>query len=620
MARLTDMTGSLADLVTSAATQLMVATASNYVAVSERVLADVVSHFRVDVGFLRHNDHTIHASVLVAEWPPRANVPDPDPIGVVYFGGADSVFATVENLKAPHVVRPEPGNADYQRLIEEGSSIPTVSLAYVPLLSGDVTTGTLGFVGYGDRDWLPEELHALQVIATLFAQLQARVVAEERLRYLADHDDLTGLVNRRALIAYLDDRLTEGRPGPVTVLYVDIDRLQVVVDQVGHNAGDRFIKGFADLLREAAGVPSVIARFAGDEFVVVLAAPMDINSARVFAESLQNRVQQPIVIDDAAFTRTVSIGVAAAAPGSDSTTDLLRRADYTVQFAKGSGGGTVAAFNPEMSERYAIRNDVELHLEWALDSDPGAFVVHYLPVFDMRTGEVLGTEALIRWRHPSRGLLMPDSFIEVAESANLMGKLGHVVAHSAGTQFVQWRSRGVGRNATLHLNMSPGRVMSEGFVDRVAANNEEWGLDSSAACIEITEGALLSDIDVTYKTLAGLKDLGIQIAIDDFGTGYSGLTYLKSLPVDILKIDKGFVRDLGVDAGDLAIVRSIMALADAFKLEVIAEGVETPAAARTLLDLGCTRAQGFLFSRPLDGAAMEALFAKRFIPVDFVQR
>ena len=611
------MPGSLDDLVTAAAAELMAATAGNSAAISERVLANLVDHFGVDFGFLRHNDHTIHATVLVAEWPPREDVPDPDPIGVIYFAGADSVFARAEHLKVPDILRPEPANADYQEYIEGSTGVPVSSLAAVPLLSGDVTTGTLGFVNFGDREWLPEELNALQAIATLFAQLQARVVAEEQIHYLAEHDDLTGLLNRRALIAYLDERLAKGQPGPVSVLFLDLDRFKVINDQLGHNAGDRFIEAFAALLREATDVPSGIARFGGDEFVVVPAASMDVEGAEAFAQSLRNRVHKQVVIDGEMLTRTVSIGVAAGLPGRDSTSDLLRRADQAAVAAKTSGGSEVAAFSRAMSEKYAIRNDIELHLEGTIDSDNGTLVLHYLPEFDMRTGEVLGTEALIRWQHPTRGLLMPESFIGVAESINLAGKLGRLVMRAACAQFSLWRSRGVGHDAVLRVNVSPVQLVAGGIVDTVAATLEEFGLDPKAVCLEITESVVVQDIAATRKTLFGLKDIGVQIAIDDFGTGYSVLTYLKSLPVDTLKIDRGFVRDLGTNTGDLAIVQSILALARAFGLDVVAEGVETVGAARTLLDLGCYRAQGFLLSRPLDSAAMESLLARRFVPMDF---
>jgi len=611
------MSDSLDHLVTAAAAKLMAATADNHAQISQQVVGDLVSHFGVDTGFLRHNDHTIHATILVAEWPPRADIPDPDPIGVIYFADADPVFAVAEDLKEPGVLRPEHANADYQRNVEDSSGIPAVSLSCVPLLSGDLTTGTLGFVKFGDRDWLPKELNALQAIATLFAQAQARIVAEERLRYLAEHDDLTGLLNRRALIAHLDDRLAAGRPGPVALIFLNLDRLKAVNDHLGHKAGDRFIEVFAQLLCDAAGRSATVARFGGDEFAIVPAVAMDAEAAQALAAQLQQRVHQQVAVDGETITRTVSIGVAVGVPGSDDASDLLRRGDQAVVSAKSVGGNTVAAFNPEMAEKYAIRNDIELHLEGTIESDSGALVLHYLPEFDMRTGEVLATEALIRWRHPTRGLLMPDSFMGVVESINLAGKLGRLVLRSACAQFSFWHKRGLGREIVLRVNVSPAQLVTDGFVAMVAATLDEFVLDASAVCLEITENVVVKDIDTTHKTLAGLKEVGVQVAIDDFGTGYSALTYLKSLPVDSLKIDKEFVRDLGTDAADLAILRQVMALADAFGLEVIGEGVETVAAAKALLDLGCHRAQGFLLSRPLDTAAMGSLLARRFVEMDF---
>jgi diguanylate cyclase (GGDEF)-like protein len=613
------MSSGLDDLVTEAAANLMAATAADHAAISEQVVADTVSQFGVDFGFLRHNDHTIQATVLVALWPPRPFVPVPDPIGVVYFADADPVFAQAENLKVPDVLRPGPANQEYQRNIEAGTGIPNSTIACVPLLSGSVTTGTLGFVKIGDREWLPEELNALQAIATLFAQVQARIQAEERLQYLAEHDDLTGLLNRRALIARLDERLAAGRPGPVALVYVNLDRLKAVNDHLGHKAGDRFIEVFAQLLRDAADDSSVIARFGGDEFVVVPNEPLDADAAEALARQLQQRVHQQVEVDGETITRTVSIGVGVGEPGRDTSSDILRRADQAVVSAKSFGGNAVVAFNPEMAEKYAIRNDIELHLEGIIDSDNGALVLHYLPEFDMRTGEILGTEALIRWRHPTRGLLMPDSFMGVVESINLAGKLGRLIMRSACAQFSDWRNRGLGRDAVLRINVSPAQLVTDGFVGLVAATLDEFVLDARTVCLEITEHVVVKDIDTTHKTLSGLKEIGVQVAIDDFGTGYSALTYLKSLPVDALKIDKEFVRDLGTDAAysDLAILKQVVALADAFGLDVIAEGVETAAAARALLDLGCYRAQGFLLSRPLDRSAMGALFAQRFIPVDF---
>ncbi len=614
------MAQSLDQAVTAVAAELMAATAATAVPISERVLRDLVGHFGVDVSFLRHNDHAIHATKLVAQWPLRDFIPDPDPIGLVYFADADPVFAMAEDLKTPVVLRPEPENDDFQRRIEEGTAVPAISLACVPLLSGDVTAGTLGFIKYGDREWTDAELNALQAIATLFAQLQARIAAEEQLHYLATHDDLTGLLNRRALIAYLDERLVVGQSGPVPVLFLDLDRLKAVNDYLGHNAGDAFIKVFAERLRQGLDESAVIARVGGDEFVVVPTGPMDVEDVESFASSLQARLHKRVVIDGEMLTRTVSIGLAVGDPGTDSTSDLLRRADQASLAAKSGGGSKTAVFTREMSSQHAIRNDIELHLEGVIDNSSGALVLHYLPEVDMRTGKILGTEALVRWQHPTRGLLLPQSFIGVAESINLAGKLGRRVMRQACAEFAAWRSRGVGRDAVLRVNVSPVQLVAEGFVDTVAATLEEFDLDGAAVCLEITESVVVQDIEATRNTLAGLKDVGVQIAIDDFGTGYSVLTHLKSLPVDTVKIDKGFVRELGTNAGDLAIVRAIMALANAFELQVVAEGVETSDAAETLLHLGCYRAQGFLLSQPVEGAAMESLFSQGSIPRTFLQR
>ncbi|SEH88417.1 diguanylate cyclase (GGDEF) domain-containing protein [Mycolicibacterium rutilum] len=604
----------LENLVTSVATRLMGVNAATAVEVSQAVLADLVEYFGVDVSFLRHNDHRIHASVLIAEWPVRPGIPDPDPLKVVYFADADPVFALCEHQKEPIVFRPEPATDEYQQTIAEGRQIPSTSMACVPLLSGEVTTGVLGFVKFGDRDWTEAELNALKAIASLFAQVQARIAAEDQLRYLAEHDDLTGLCNRRALLAHLDGRLADGRPGPVSVLFFDLDRLKAINDYLGHTAGDWFIRVLAERLRETADGGNLLARLGGDEFVVVPADPMDAEEAERFARRLQTRLHERVAVDGEMLTRTVSIGVAVGVPGRDTTSDVLRRADQAVLTAKSSGGNKVAVFSDDMALESEFRNDIELHL--AGDIERGALLLHYQPEVNMRTGEILAAEALVRWEHPTRGLLSPNAFIGVAESINIAGDLGRWVMRAACTEFAGWRSRGVGLDAVLRINVSPVQLVTDGFVESVACIIDEFGLDGGSVCLEITENVVVQDIETTRKTLAGLKQVGVQVAIDDFGTGYSVLSHLKSLPVDTLKIDKGFVRDLGENPGDLAIVRAVIALADAFGLQLVAEGVETPEAAATLLEHGCHRAQGFLLSRPVPGSEMEALLAQGRIPLD----
>jgi EAL domain-containing protein (putative c-di-GMP-specific phosphodiesterase class I) len=259
-----------------------------------------------------------------------------------------------------------------------------------------------------------------------------------------------------------------------------------------------------------------------------------------------------------------------------------------------------------------FRNDIELHLRGGIES--GGLVLHYLPEVDLRTGAVVATEALVRWNHPTRGLLLPDSFIAVAESTNLAGELGRLVLKMACAQLSRWRLAGLAKDIVLRVNVSPVQLVAEGFVDSVARTIDEFGLDPGSVCLEITESVVVKDIEAARVTITGLKAVGVKVAVDDFGTGHSVLTHLKSLPVDTIKIDRSFVSELGNNAGDLAIARAIVALADAFELQVVAEGVETEDAARTLLSLGCVRAQGFLLSRPLDGAAMGRLLARGYIP------
>jgi diguanylate cyclase (GGDEF)-like protein len=605
---------SLDVVVTEVATRLMAVDAATSPAVSQQVLGELVAHFDVDVSFLRHNDHRIHATRLIAEWPPRPAISEVDPLELIYFADADPVFALAENLREPTVFRAE-STEDYQRTIEEGRQVPTTSMACVPLLSGEVTTGVLGFVKFGIRDWSTAELNALMAIASLFAQVQARVEAEDQLRYLAEHDDLTGLHNRRALLAHLEARLMPGQPSPVSALFIDLDRLKAINDYLGHTAGDRFIRALADRLEEATRGQDMIARLGGDEFVVVPAAPLSTEAAEALGSRLQSILRERVTIDGEMLTRTVSIGVALGVPGRDTTSDLIRRADQAVLTAKAAGGNQVAVFSAEMSLKSEFRNDIELHLQSVIEN--GALFLRYLPEIDMRTGEVLATEALVRWQHPTRGLLSPASFIAVAESINLAGELGRWVMRTACAEFARWRSRGFGLDTVLRLNVSPVQLVSDGFVESVASTLREFDLEPGSVCLEITESVVVQDLETTSITLAGLKRVGVQLAIDDFGTGYSIFSHLKALPVDLLKIDRGFVADLGANPDDLAIVRAIIALAEAFGLQLVAEGVETEAAAVTLLRHGCYRAQGFLLSHPLSGEDMEALLAKGRVPVHF---
>jgi diguanylate cyclase len=602
-------------LVAAVAQRLMEATASTAAQVSEQVLAEVVEQLNADASFLRRNDQGLRASVLVAEWPPRPDPPDPDPFAVIRFTSADPVFAVGEQRKKPVVIAPHQMEPAYRRWIAETPHSASPSVVVVPLSSEELITGTIGVVKFGRKKWKPEAINTLEAVASLFEQFQGRIAAEERLQYLVDHDDLTTLHSRRALMAYISERLAAGRPGPVSVLYLDLDRLKSINDCFGHTAGDWFIQVFAERLRMSAG-KSMTARIGGDEFIVVPDRAMSINTAEAFAEQLKTKLCHRLTIGDDVITPAVSIGVAAGIPGRGDTADLLNRADEAVLAAKRGGGDQVAVSTGYVSLENALRHDIELHLRGDIDHE--TLLLHYLPEVDLWSGAIVAAEALVRWRHPERGLLLPDAFIGVAESSNLAVELGQWVMRRACADLSRWRSHGVGKNAMLRINVSPTQLVSRGFVRSVAETLEEFGIDGSSVCLEITERGVVSDIDITRRALEELKESGVQIAIDDFGTGYAVLSHLKSLPVDALKIDASFVRDLGTSPDDLAIVRSIIGLAEAFDLQVVAEGVETPAAALTLMRHGCRRAQGYLLSRPLPSNAAESLLSTTTMPMPFL--
>jgi diguanylate cyclase (GGDEF)-like protein len=606
------------------AARLMEATAATVTQVHHDVLAQLVEHLDIDVAFLRHNDHQLGVSRLVAVWPPRRDDAEPDAITVAAFGSTDPVMALCERGKKPVVVRADPKQPYYQSWIDAGRrnyavearNVAASSVAAAPLVSEGVTTGLLGCVKYRRRRWKATEINTLEVVAALFAQLQARVAAEEKLRDLADHDDLTGLHNRRALIAHLSHRLAAGRPGPVPVLFFDLDRLKSINDYLGHGAGDWYIRTFAEKLQAQAGRQNMIARLGGDEFVVVPDGAMPIDRAEKFADQLWAAVCDRLTIAGQMVFRTVSVGVAVGVPGRDNSSDLLHHADEAVLTAKRNGGNQVAIANEDMSINRIFRNDIELHLPDGIDNN--AFLLEYLPEVDLWTGAIVGVEALIRWQHPKRGLLLPASFIAVAESTHSGGRLGRWILRQACAEFSRWRSKGLGANTLLRINVSPMQLAAPDFAGDVATIVDEFGLDCGSMCLEITERAVAHDIDSARRTLEKLKDVGVQIAIDDFGTGYAVLSQLKSLPVDALKIDRCFVRDLGTNDSDLAIVRAIIGLADAFGLQVVAEGVETSAAALRLLRNGCHCVQGFLLSRPVGSAGMESLLRQRWMPMPFL--
>ena len=590
-----ELSPSLDVLVTRVATHLIGADAPTAPSAYRAGLRDLRDWFGVDTVFLRHHDSHHRITTLVAEWPQREHVPDPDPLGVVGFADADPVFAATEHLQEPLVFRPGSPARAYAERVESASGMSSVSMVAVPLLSGPATTGVLGLVAAGDRQWTEEELGALKATASLFSQVQARVSAEERLRWAARHDALTGLLNRRGMTDELSARLADGRPR-FAVLYFDLDRLEALNDVLGHTAGDEFLRTVAERLRRFTDDDSLLCRWGGDEFVLLLPCASTEDEAYVEACSLLMSVTARVELAGDVVSRTASIGVAVARPGIDTVDSVIAGADQAAIAAKSAGGNAVSLFTDEIRERTALRNDIELHLRAAIEND--ALLLHFQPEIDLTTGRITAVEALVRWLHPTRGMIPPADFVGIAESVNLATELGRWVLNEACRTYASWRQRLGGSTITLRVNVSPAQLVSRDFIRVVETTLARHAMSPADLCIEITEVAVVHDVTLAARALAAVRALGVRVAIDDFGTGYSSLSHLKTLPVDAVKIDREFVAHLDTDADDRAIVGAVVTLAKAYRLDLIAEGLETVEARTALLDLGCTRAQGYLYARP----------------------
>jgi diguanylate cyclase (GGDEF)-like protein len=617
----------LDDLVTRVAVELMSVTADSVNTTFASVLGVLNEFFDVDTSFLRRNDPEREMSILVAEWPQRQNVPDPDPLGEVPFG-QDPTFDATRDLTQPYLMRPTNSSEEYRERVREGSGIAEVSLAMVPLTREHATVGVLGFVSFGDRIWEVPETNALQTVASLMVQVQARVEAEQRLTYQADHDELTGLPNRRSLLTELRRRLQRNATEPVGLGVLGLDGFKALNDFLGRGAGDLMLATVADRLRHAMRAEDFIARLSGDEFVVLLGRPAVQLNALDDANRLLDFIRTPVGIRGHQVSRTASLGIAFGSGESATAEILLEQADAALQLAKARGRNQAAVFDSELRSAVEQRSEAELQLRDAIEY--GGLVLHYQPEVDLRTGRLLAVEALVRWNHPVRGLLTAGEFIKVAEETGLIADLGRWVLSEACHQMSEWQAQYPSLSIQMRVNVSPAQLTTRNIVALVAQCLSDNGLAGALLCLEITEHAVVSDVEQTVEVLHELKALGVSLAIDDFGTGYSSMSQLKRLPVDALKIDQTFVAGLGIDAGDHAIVDATVRLAASFGLDLIGEGGETTQMAHELLRLGCYRAQGFLLCRPKsavdlipvlqEGRLDLAFFTRRDDPADGSRR
>jgi len=436
--------------------------------------------------------------------------------------------------------------------------------------------------------------------------------AEEALAHAYLHDSLTGLPNRTLFTYRLAYALAKGKstPGTVAVLVLDLDRFKAINDGLGHEVGDEVLVAVAGRLQSANATAEVIARLGGDEFLVLFDGDDAEKEAIAFSHRVLHLLSSPIPAGDGEVFITASIGIAGTNPRVTDPTPLLSNADAAMYQAKKRGGGTVEVFGEAMRMRVLDRMNTEHSLHRALERRE--LRLFYQPVVEISGNRAVGVEALLRWEHPEQGLVAPNRFIPVAEESGLIIPIGAWVLYEACRQLCMWQAnRWGGPRGAVEVNLSARQIDHPEIITTVERILEETGLAPANLTLEITESALMNDAASALRVLRALKDLGVMLAIDDFGTGYSSLSHLQRFPLDILKIDKSFVDELGAGRGGAEIVAAVVKLAHALDLQVIAEGVETERQLDALQHLGCDFAQGYLFSRPVPAHELVEKFPLR---------
>ena len=445
----------------------------------------------------------------------------------------------------------------------------------------------------------PQWRHGVVVgVVVVFADITERKRSEARISFLAQHDPLTELPNR----TLVEDRVKQaiayaGRSDlKAALMFLDIDRFKNINDSLGHKAGDDLLKSFAVRLRGCVRETDTVSRQGGDEFIIVLSAIPDPDIIITVLSKVREKMSKPFKIEGIVVTLSVSVGIAVFPDDGKDFASLLKNADAALYQVKALGRDNYLFYTKQMNIEAVDRLRIQISMQRALDL--GEFVLHYQPQIDLSSGLVIGVEALIRWNDPQRGLIPPDQFISIAEGNGLITQIGKWVLGEACRQMMEWKKAGFPQ-LVMAVNLSSAQFNRGDLEQTVASVLADSGLDPANLELELTESILMQGNEDTLNTLHRLKSLGIQLSIDDFGTGYSSLAYLKHFPVDKLKIDKAFIRDLTVAPDNTAITLAIIQMAQGLKLRTIAEGVEFDYQVAFLKHHNCTEAQGYHYSRPI---------------------
>ena len=447
-------------------------------------------------------------------------------------------------------------------------------------------------------------------------QLERRVVERtQELAHQAFHDALTGLPNRVLFCKFLDTLLEEARrrSDGLAVLFVDIDNFKVINDSLGHEAGDQVLCQVAERMVKSLRTSDTVARISGDEFAVLLPMVETSEKAIQVARSIQEAFQAPLQFQESLLFVTVSMG-AALLTGAETAADLLRNADTAMYVTKSQGKASVSVFDSSMKQKADRRLELELGLRKALSEGGGEFSVAFQPIFALIDGELMGMEALLRWNHPTLGAISPAQFIPIAEEAGLISVLGQRVLRDAATRVAEWSQR-YGQELRLNVNLSARQLQDSGIVEEVLTTLQQSGLSPQQLALEVTESVMMRHPELSADRLSRLRAKGVRIAVDDFGTGYSSMAVLAQLPLDSVKIDRSFVHQMEQNPEACAIIKAIIELARALRLQTVAEGIETQQQWDLLRELGSNLGQGYYFSRPLTAEAMELFLKEQLTPL-----